>query len=561
MGNITKLERARSHVTPRRTSRKVESASMSDKCEIQFQGASGGPEQQYDAYIHWFYYFHRGPAPLASLADAASTCLEKENSMTLLWRTVKAFSYIQGSIVGECIVEWMRTVIKEKGEIEHPFGIDAAKEAELISEWLRHGRRMLTDDEYTLCHEIRAVACKLFVIRGEWTVDIASALLGIRKEAEWLIENLKRFPVESISTSMKIRQFALDFVWEKIGEYASYKNKESSESEMASESDADVTESNDNDYMVCYDEDYLKLGTRSRPLHPHTRQYLHDQSKSKVKTELTRYLEDIPQENDFPDDDFDILQWWRVNSCKYPILSRMALDLLAVPASSVASESAFSTGSRIISDYRSRLASGTVEALVCLQDWMRADGFGDPYSILTDTAEGDDDIKSFDISGKLPCEFYAIWVLRNFASSGAVQYNAYLHWFYYFHTSLAPLASLVDAASMEAELISEWLRHGRCILNDEEYAFWYGIRKEAEWLIENLKRNNVESISTSMKIRQFALDFLCEKYVEYGSFKKQESSESEMASESDEDVVEEHTYYVGDLHDEDYLKLRKKKTT
>ncbi|XP_066163267.1 uncharacterized protein [Oryza sativa Japonica Group] len=184
--------------------------------------------------------------------------------MTLLWRTVKAFSYIQGSIVGECIVEWMRTVIKEKGEIEHPFGIDAAKciakEAELISEWLRHGRRMLTDDEYTLCHEIRAVACKLFVIRGEWTVDIASALLGIRKEAEWLIENLKRFPVESISTSMKIRQFALDFVWEKIGEYASYKNKESSESEMASESDADVTESNDNDYMVCYDEDYLKLG-------------------------------------------------------------------------------------------------------------------------------------------------------------------------------------------------------------------------------------------------------------------------------------------------------------
>ncbi|BAH91946.1 Os02g0828533, partial [Oryza sativa Japonica Group] len=115
-------------------------------------------------------------------------------------------------------------------------------------------------------------------------------------------------------------------------------------------------------------------GTRSRPLHPHTRQYLHDQSKSKVKTELTRYLEDIPQENDFPDDDFDILQWWRVNSCKYPILSRMALDLLAVPASSVASESAFSTGSRIISDYRSRLASGTVEALVCLQDWMRADG-------------------------------------------------------------------------------------------------------------------------------------------------------------------------------------------
>ena len=104
------------------------------------------------------------------------------------------------------------------------------------------------------------------------------------------------------------------------------------------------------------------------------RQYLHDYSKSKVKNEYNRYLEDIPDENDFSDDDFDILQWWRVNSSKYPTLSRMARDVLAVPASSVASESAFSTGSRIISDYRSRLAPRTVEALVCLQDWMIQDG-------------------------------------------------------------------------------------------------------------------------------------------------------------------------------------------
>ncbi|WVZ86453.1 hypothetical protein U9M48_033226 [Paspalum notatum var. saurae] len=62
-----------------------------------------------------------------------------------------------------------------------------------------------------------------------------------------------------------------------------------------------------------------------------------------------------------------------MHSASYPILARIARDVLAVPASTVASESAFSTGERIISDYRSRLKSKTVEALICLQDWIRSD--------------------------------------------------------------------------------------------------------------------------------------------------------------------------------------------
>jgi len=63
-----------------------------------------------------------------------------------------------------------------------------------------------------------------------------------------------------------------------------------------------------------------------------------------------------------------------MHSTKYPILSRMARDLFAAPASTVASESAFSTSGRVISDYRSRLTSKNVEALICLQDWLRAEG-------------------------------------------------------------------------------------------------------------------------------------------------------------------------------------------
>ena len=40
---------------------------------------------------------------------------------------------------------------------------------------------------------------------------------------------------------------------------------------------------------------------------------------------------------------FDILKWWRLNAERFPVLSKMARDLLAIPISTVASESNFST--------------------------------------------------------------------------------------------------------------------------------------------------------------------------------------------------------------------------
>lgn len=69
---------------------------------------------------------------------------------------------------------------------------------------------------------------------------------------------------------------------------------------------------------------------------------------------------------------FDILNWWKVNSSKYPILGLIAKDVLAMPVSTVASESAFSTGGRILNNYRSSLTPKTVEALICAQDWFRS---------------------------------------------------------------------------------------------------------------------------------------------------------------------------------------------
>ena len=86
-----------------------------------------------------------------------------------------------------------------------------------------------------------------------------------------------------------------------------------------------------------------------------------------VKSELDHYLDEtvLPRTSDF-----DILCWWKSNVTKYPILSSLAKDILAIPVSTVASESAFSTGGRFVSPHRNRLHPKTLEALICAQDWL-----------------------------------------------------------------------------------------------------------------------------------------------------------------------------------------------
>ncbi|CAN0847648.1 Putative AC transposase [Linum grandiflorum] len=72
--------------------------------------------------------------------------------------------------------------------------------------------------------------------------------------------------------------------------------------------------------------------------------------------------------------DFDLLMWWKINGPKYPILQEIARDILAVPITSVASESAFSSGGRLLDPHRSRLHESTVEALMCTRTWLQDNG-------------------------------------------------------------------------------------------------------------------------------------------------------------------------------------------
>ncbi|KAJ9546552.1 LOW QUALITY PROTEIN: hypothetical protein OSB04_019095 [Centaurea solstitialis] len=96
---------------------------------------------------------------------------------------------------------------------------------------------------------------------------------------------------------------------------------------------------------------------------------IYDDEEEDCKSELEVYLADGKEKRD---ERFDILGWWKENSTKFPILSQLARHVLAMPISTVASESAFSTGGRVIDKYRSSLNPKTAEALICTQDWIRS---------------------------------------------------------------------------------------------------------------------------------------------------------------------------------------------
>lgn len=88
-----------------------------------------------------------------------------------------------------------------------------------------------------------------------------------------------------------------------------------------------------------------------------------------IRNEVDRYLLD-PLE-DPENSDLNVLHWWRDNSGKYPILAKLAKDVFAIQVSTVASESAFSTGGRVVDPFRSSLTPKMVEALICTQNWLK----------------------------------------------------------------------------------------------------------------------------------------------------------------------------------------------
>lgn len=65
---------------------------------------------------------------------------------------------------------------------------------------------------------------------------------------------------------------------------------------------------------------------------------------------------------------FNILTWWSVNCIRFSTIGKIARDVLTVPTTTVALESTFSIGGRVINETRSCLLPDAGEALITTSD-------------------------------------------------------------------------------------------------------------------------------------------------------------------------------------------------
>lgn len=118
--------------------------------------------------------------------------------------------------------------------------------------------------------------------------------------------------------------------------------------------------------------------------------------RQKRSTQLEEYFDDLRDDLTVASDLqrqllHDPWLWWlQVGRNKYPIVFKMATDILSIPATSCECERCFSTAKRTITDDRNRLNASTIEALQLQKNWLRND------VVNSDLLELDRYIKSLD---------------------------------------------------------------------------------------------------------------------------------------------------------------------
>ncbi|KAM3519811.1 hypothetical protein MY4038_009655 [Beauveria bassiana] len=82
-------------------------------------------------------------------------------------------------------------------------------------------------------------------------------------------------------------------------------------------------------------------------------------------SELDRYMRLESQETKDP------VRWWMAHQESFPVLSKLALDVFAIPAMATDCERSFSLAKLSLTSQRLSMSSTTLEALQCLKNWTR----------------------------------------------------------------------------------------------------------------------------------------------------------------------------------------------
>ncbi|OBS16461.1 hypothetical protein FPOA_12113 [Fusarium poae] len=82
-------------------------------------------------------------------------------------------------------------------------------------------------------------------------------------------------------------------------------------------------------------------------------------------SELERYLRLEPQETEDP------IEWWMAHQGQFPMISQLALDILAIPAMATDCERLFSLAKLTLTTQRLSMTKETLEKLQCFKNWVR----------------------------------------------------------------------------------------------------------------------------------------------------------------------------------------------
>ncbi|GJS79785.1 zinc finger BED domain-containing protein RICESLEEPER 2 [Tanacetum coccineum] len=127
-------------------------------------------------------------------------------------------------------------------------------------------------------------------------------------------------------------------------------------------------------------------------------EFFDDSYATKAKKWFTDSFEDFVthlQTTEF--ETFDVLGFWKAKETMFLVLSRMAMDILSVQATSVAFESPFSTSRRVLSIRRTRLTLASLEMCMCLKDHLDAQKHKQDKSTLETPVDFEEEILDVEV--------------------------------------------------------------------------------------------------------------------------------------------------------------------